>query len=592
MATLRAALRLGCADPKALTAMVALVLVGAVPPLGIAWFTKLLFDEVSRGRAASPSTATWYAVAIAVLGALAAIANRVSGYFTTALQHAITIAADVRLYRKLNSFLGLGAFEQPALRDRLALAQQAADQAPYAVVMFAVSVAQNVVTIGGFAAILASLWPPAGLLLLAVAVPEFLIQLRLSRRAARAVEDSAGLFRARFLFQAVLTDLRATREVRLYHLGRFFHDRLTGAVRAAARIELAAARHATVVQTCWALAGAAVTLAATVIAVNAAVRGRLSLGDLTLLLAAFGAAHSGLAGIASQLGEAGAAVRLFRHYVAVLDSPADLADGSRPAPPLRSGIRFEDVWFRYDETGPWILRGVDLTITAGEAVGLVGLNGAGKSTLVKLLCRFYDPDRGRITWDGVDLRELRVETVRRRMGAVFQDFMCYDLTAEENVGIGRLPHTAEQVEEAAARAEIHDRLRALPHGYGTLLSRTFADQDGEPGVTLSGGQWQRVALARSLMRADADLLILDEPSSGLDADAETRVHASLARIRHGRTGLLISHRLSTLRDARRIVVLDAGRVVESGGHDELMAADGEYARLFRLQADGYQLAAS
>jgi ATP-binding cassette subfamily B protein len=175
---------------------------------------------------------------------------------------------------------------------------------------------------------------------------------------------------------------------------------------------------------------------------------------------------------------------------------------------------------------------------------------------------------------------------------VFQDFMCYDLTAAENVGIGRLPHTGEQVEQAAARAEIHDRLRALPHGYATLLSRTFAGQDGEPGVALSGGQWQRVALARSLMRADADLLVLDEPSSGLDADAETRVHASLARLRQGRTGLLISHRLSTLRDARRIVVLDAGRVVESGSHDELMTADGEYARLFRLQADGYQLAAS
>ncbi|MEO3746481.1 ABC transporter ATP-binding protein [Plantactinospora sp. B5E13] len=592
MATLRAAVRLGCADPRALTAMVVLVLVGAAPPIGVAWFTKLLFDEVARGRAASASTATWYAVAIAVLVALAAIANRLSGYFTTALQHAITIAADVRLYRKLNSFLGLAPFERPALRDRLALAQQAADQAPYAVVMFTVSVAQNVVTIGGFALILASLWPPAGLLLLAVAVPEFLIQLRLSRRTARAVEDSAGLFRARFLFQTVLTDLRAAREVRLYHLGRFFHDRLTGALRAANRLELTAARHVTTVQAGWALIGAAVTLVATVIAVNAALRGRFTIGDLTLLLAAFGATQSGLAGIAGQLGEVGAAMRLFRHYVAVLDTPVDLADGSLPAPPLRTEIRFEDVWFRYDEDGPWILQGVDLTISAGEAVGLVGLNGAGKSTLVKLLCRFYDPVRGRITWDGVDLRELRVETLRQRVGAVFQDFMCYDLTAAENIGVGRLPHTPGQVEDAAIHAEIHDRLRALPHGYATLLSRTFADQEGEPGVTLSGGQWQRVALARSLMRADADLLVLDEPSSGLDADAETRVHASLARIRHGRTGLLISHRLSTLRDARRIVVLDAGRVTESGSHDELMAADGEYARLFRLQAGGYQLAAT
>ncbi|GAA1378222.1 ABC transporter ATP-binding protein [Catellatospora chokoriensis] len=581
---------MGAAAPAALTAMIALILVGAVPPVGAAWFTKLLFDEISKGPAADPRAALGYAVAVTVLLTLVTITSRLAGYFTAAVQNAIAIAAGVQLYHRINTFLGLGPFEQPAFRDRLALAQQAADQAPYAVVMFAVQLAQNIITLGGFSWILVSVWPPAGLLLLAVAVPELLLQLRLSRRSAQAAENSAGLFRARFLFQSLLTDLRAAREVRLYRLSTFFHDRLTGAMRTAGRIELHAHRHVAIVQAVWALAAAVVTLTVTAIAVNAALHGTLSLGDLTVLLAALASLQSGLSAIAGQLGEVGTAMRLFRHYVAVLSSPADLADGLVPASPLHTGIRFDDVWFRYDADGPWVLQGVNLVIPAGQAVGIVGLNGAGKSTLVKLLCRFYDPDRGRITWDGVDLRELQAATLRERMGAVFQDFMCYDLTAQENVGIGRLPHTPAQVAHAAAQAEIHDRLRTLPHGYATLLSRTFADEDGQAGVTLSGGQWQRVALARSLMRADADLLILDEPSSGLDAAAEARVHASLARIRHGRTGLLISHRLATLRDAQQIVVLDAGRVTESGTHDALMATDGAYARLFRLQAGGYQLA--
>jgi ATP-binding cassette subfamily B protein len=591
MATLRAALRLGArAHPAALSYLIALMLVSAAPPVGAAWYTKLLLDELGKGNAARSDVAIRYALFAAGLVALTTVASRLIAYLTALVQNAVGIAASVGLYRRVNTFLGLGPFERPEFRDRLMLAQQAADQAPYAVIMFTVSTVQSLVTIAGFASVLLSLWPPAGLLVLAVIVPEFVIQLALARRSARASEDASGLFRARFLYQGLLTDLRAVREVRLYQLGEFFHSRLTGSLRKASRIELKAQWHAALVQAGWSLASAAVALVGTVTVVGAVIRGSLTLGDLTIFLAALSAVQSGLSGIASQLGEVGASMRLFRHYVGVVDGPADLADGSLAAPPLREEIRFENVWFRYDDGGPWVLRGVSLTIPAGCATGLVGVNGAGKSTLVKLLCRFYEPDLGRITWDGVDLSEFRVETLRARMGAVFQDFMCYDLSAEENVGIGRLPYTLSAVQQAAAQAEVHTRLAELPNGYRTMLSRSFADEEGETGVTLSGGQWQRVALARSLMRADADLLILDEPSSGLDAEAESRIHASLARVRQGRTGLLISHRLSTLRDADRIVVLADGQITESGSHDELMANDGNYSRLFTLQARGYQLA--
>ncbi|MFD7657931.1 ABC transporter ATP-binding protein, partial [Actinosynnema sp. NPDC059797] len=264
-----------------------------------------------------------------------------------------------------------------------------------------------------------------------------------------------------------------------------------------------------------------------------------------------------------------------------------------PIPPLRSGIEFRDVWFRYSPAHPWILRGVSFTVEHGRSLGLVGRNGAGKSTLVKLLCRMYDPERGAILWDGVDLRALDPAELRLRIGAVFQDYMNYDMTAAENIGLGDLDVSGDRarVEAAAADAGADGFVSALPRGYETMLSRVFFQGDrvhGAAGVTLSGGQWQRLALARAYLRGERDLLVLDEPSSGLDAEAEYRVHRGLQEHRMGRTSVLISHRLGAVRDADVLVVLDEGVVVERGTHDRLMAQDGLYAKMFASQAEGYQ----
>ena len=246
------------------------------------------------------------------------------------------------------------------------------------------------------------------------------------------------------------------------------------------------------------------------------------------------------------------------------------------------------MWFRYGPDQPWVLRGVSMFLPPGEAIALVGHNGAGKSTVVKLLCRFYDPDRGRILWDGTDLRDFDPGELRDRMSVVFQDYMTYELSAAENIAVGdiSLADDAPALAAAAGKSGMHDTIAALPKGYRTFFD--LADRENpETGVLLSGGQWQRLALARAFLRGDRDLVILDEPSSGLDAEAEHEIHSTLRGRRRGHATLLISHRLNTVREADHIVVLVGGVVAEQGDHATLMACRGTYARLFALQAKGF-----
>jgi ATP-binding cassette subfamily B protein len=327
-------------------------------------------------------------------------------------------------------------------------------------------------------------------------------------------------------------------------------------------------------------------------AVAATVDGRTSVGDVSLLISALASLQSGVLTLVREIGKSFAHLALFDHYLQVVTSHEDLRVAPHPTriPALQSGIEFRNVWFRYTSDHNWVLKDVSFTVPAGRSVGIVGKNGAGKTTVIKLLLRMYDPDQGAILWDGIDLRELDPGELRARVGAVFQDFMCYDLTAADNIRLGNLDCEHGEIEEAAKRSGASRFLGSLPNGYRTLLSRIFVlgeDASSELGTTLSGGQWQRLALARAYLRVDRDLLILDEPSSGLDAEAEYEIHESLQNLRKNRTCLLISHRLGTLRDADGLVVLAEGTVAEAGTHDELLASAGLYARLFRMQASGY-----
>lgn len=274
------------------------------------------------------------------------------------------------------------------------------------------------------------------------------------------------------------------------------------------------------------------------------------------------------------------------------DSVAAAAGAGVPAPvngaPVAAegerGIRFENVGFRYPGRDTWALRNIDLFLPYGRSVALVGHNGAGKTTFIKLLTRLYEPTEGRILVDGQDLSTLDAEAIRARIGVVFQDFGQYKLMARETVGIGSVPrlHDDEKIERAVDLGGARDVVDRLPQKLGTQLGRWF-----KGGVELSGGQWQKLALARAFMREDADILILDEPTAALDAEAEHAVFERFQRLARGKTSIVISHRFPTVRLAERIIVLEKGTIVEQGTHEALLAAAGLYARLFSLQAQGY-----
>ncbi|MFC7550087.1 ABC transporter ATP-binding protein [Plantactinospora sp. GCM10030261] len=576
--------------PGRWTAVLACTVVGATAPVVLALATKVLVNELSSGNADRTRVFTAAGTAAAA-GAAALLLGRITGYLSASLERATAIAVEERLFRVVNRFPGLRYFEDPRFHDRLRLAEAAALEAPGVLTGSVLSSVQALLSAAGLLGAVLVIWPPMAVLLGLVLAAELIVQLGIARQRARVAETTTGKERRRMFYRLLLTDPRAAKEVRLYGTGDLFHDRMLHALRESSGRELAVQRRGALALGSLSLLGSVATAVGTLLVVAAVLDGRLTVGDLMLFVAAVGGVAAGLSTLVAQVGEVSRALRLFGHFQSLVAATPDISPAGRAAPALRGSIEFDDVWFRYDETGPWVLRGLTMTIPYGGTVGVVGVNGAGKSTLVKLLCRFYEPQRGAVRWDGVDLRDIEVAELRRRIAVTFQDYMTYDLTLGENIRLGAVHRPVEQpaVRAAARLVDLDTTISALPAGYDTMLSRMyFSEEDDSRGVALSGGQLQRLALARSVLRGDADLLILDEPSAGLDAEAEYGIHRSLRDHRHGRTSLLISHRLSTLRDADTIVVIDAGRVVEQGSHDALMTGGGTYSRLFNLQARGYR----
>lgn len=593
-ARLRAAVSLSFeAAPTTLLAYAALTLASGAIPVAVGWLVKGTLDRL--GAQASTQTLIALAVGLALVGVIQAVAPHATGYLRSELERATGTLAQGRLFTSVGRFVGLGPFEDPAFLDKLRMAKQSGRNAPNMAVNGALGAVRAGITIIGFLGSLIAVAPLMAVFVLLFTVPALMAEITLSRRRAEMLWRISPLERRELFFDHLLSSVDAAKEVRIFGTSGFLLGRMQKERLAADHARRRVDRRELSTQTLLAFLAAIVSGAGLLWAVHGALDGVLTVGDIAIFIAAVAGVQAAGAQLATDTAQAHQALELIAHYMDVTTAEPDLPRARRPRvlPSLTHRIEFRDVWFRYGENQPWILKGVDLVIPQGQSLALVGLNGAGKSTIVKLLCRFYDPTRGAILWDGIDIRDVSPEDLRHRMSAVFQDFMHYDLTARENIALGDLDTLEDdtRVTEAARRAGVHRTISAFPQGYDTLVTRTFFagddEDDDESGVLLSGGQMQRLALARALVREGRDFLILDEPSAGLDAEAEAELHQNLRHFHLGRTSLLISHRLGSVREAHRIVVLSDGRIVEEGDHATLIAGDGEYARLFALQAAGY-----
>ncbi len=575
------------------------VISGGAPALAVAAtgrFLSRLPEAVELGSTSAPGRDVRSAL---LLIAAAVFFSQLVGPIQQAVLFGVQRKFEAYLSRRLMTATvalpGLAYFEDPEFRDELAVAHWIG-YGPVHTLQFLTQVFQQLSQLIAMAAVAATFagWVPA--LVLVSALPGGVASWRFESITGLARWRRSEDTRRADYYRNLAVTREPGKELRIFSLPEWARARQARFWLAGVQ-EMLALRHKGLMAVLWLHALAVAGLAVTYVSMlRSTIDGRTSVGRFTAASIATVGLSTAVVALFREASRARRSSFYLPSAIRVLglaraDPRLDVG-GTRPArQPTRTGIRFERVSFVYPGTERAVLDRLDLDIEAGSSVALVGENGAGKTTLIKLLCRFYDPTEGRITVDGIDIRELDLADYRTRLAIIFQDFVHYELPARDNVGFGALESAGDLsvLQEAASRVGILDQLESLPDGWDTPLAREFG------GVDLSGGEWQRVALARAMMAQvgrDADLLVLDEPTANLDVRVENELYGHFAELSRGRTTLLVSHRFSTVRMAGRIVLLAGGRVVEDGSHAELVAAGGRYAELYEVQASHYRVTGS
>jgi ATP-binding cassette, subfamily B, bacterial len=559
----------------------------ATLPFGIAKVAQYIITDIAgvlRGNAL-PQNFWHLVIAEVALNVCLGLITRAIDYSDSLLANRYTQHVSVRVMEQA-ARLDLTTYEDPIFYDRLERARvQATDR--LAMIQQLGRLVTQVITTLTFSAALAWASPWLVLLLALGVLPSFLGETHYAFLGyAKNFRQTPAKRQMDYLRQ-VAGSREGAKEVKLFGLNKFFTSRFQTLANQIYVEDVTLSRSKLIVGGLLGIIGTLGYYGAYVYVIWRTLHGVYDIGQFTFLTTAIQQASSNLqqvfstaSGIADQALFLTDLIAFFEMKPTVNSNPDGL-----PAPkPIQSGFEFRNVSFTYPGTNRTVLKNFNLKLSTGERIALIGENGQGKTTVVKLITRLYDPTEGQILLDGIDLREYSLEDLHRHIGVIFQDFMRFEMTARENIAVGRIdqPHQQTDIELAAHKSLADTVVSKLAGGYDQILGRRF-----EGGVELSGGEWQKMALARAYLR-DAQLLILDEPTAALDARSELEVFERFAELTEGKMALLISHRFSTVRMADRIVVLSGGRLIEEGNHQQLMAKSGLYASMFEMQAASYR----